>query len=658
MFLEVSERKCIDTSEALGREWLEANSLGSYASSTLLNCNTRRYHGLLVVEQEHGRGRLVTLSKYEDSLSAKGKEFHLSCHQYPNRLFPDQAHCLRGFRIDPVPRFIYNIGDVTVSKQILLSSKENRVLVRYETQGADFPMTLRIRPLLAFRDSHALAHKNLAVNVLARRALNGFYVTPYTGLPRLYVQSDSPHEFYPGPNWFFNFEYLVDRSRGYDYQEDLYTPGVLQFELTDGDSVIVAASLSETTSALETIWESEMAVKTERARQAAACSAGCFKNSLEVLTHSGEAFFVRSPTAAAPIITTGYHWLGQSTRDALIALPGLAFYAGRYDKGVAVLEAVAEREKDGFLPKDVLGGGGESVESSLWFFWAVQQLLQTAPNRKEALQKVKSVFWPVMKRVIAALTSGERPDVVVMDDTGLLSIEGVGGGLTWMDAEVDGAPVVPRRGFIVEINALWHNALCFTEELAALFSDDEPRHVGLSARVAHAFKELFWIPAERHLGDFSWGGHLDGSMRPSQIIAASVPYPPIDAFCRAAIVELVGHELLTPLGLRSLSPRERGYAGRCQGGPAAREYARNQGAVWPWLLCHYAEAALRDAVDASSVKAELQAVTASLIEGQYQAGCLGFVGEFFDGDPGQSPAGAVASARNHGELIRLAALVG
>ena len=659
MFLELSERKCVDIGEALGREWLEVNSRGSYASSSLLNCNTRRYHGLLVVQNENGANgdRLVTLSKYEESLAAMGKEFHLACHQYPNFFFPAQGHCLRGFRLDPVPHFIYKIGDVTVHKRILLASDENMVMVRYEIQGADFPMSLRIRPLLAFRGQHSLMRRNDAVNVLSHKARNGFWTAPYSGLSRLYVQSDQSHEFFAGPDWFCRFEYLADRARGYDFQEDLYTPGILLFDLSENADVIVAASLTECAESLETVWEREMSSRIEKAKRATESVKGVefFKDGLEALIRSGESFLVRPSKSGGLVVNSGYYWFGVTGRDALIALPGLTGHAECFDKGIEILASLAEKEKDGLLP-NLLSVGAEgynSADTSLWFFWAVQRMLEAAPDRKAFLRTVKTLLWPAMKRIISGHVANASPEVVAMEESGLLKTELAMAGMTWMDSGTAEAPVVARRGLLVEVNALWYNALCFAEELSASFADHELRLDGFPGRVAGAFVEAFWMPNERFLGDSSWKGVMDASVRPNQIIAASVPYSPLSTDLRMAVVERVAHELLTPFGLRSLSPREQGYAGRCQSGASACEYARHQGAAWPWLLCHYAEAMLRDSVDGLTAKRELRELIAPLVEASLSSGCLGVVGEFFDGDPGQSPAGGVASARNTGELIRL-----
>ena len=664
MFTEVSDRKCADVGCALRHEWLEVNKHGSYASSTILNCNTRRYHGLLVLDHGGNGERLVTLSTFIDSLTAKGKEFHLTCHQYPNCFFPPEGHCLRRFIVDPVPHFIYMIGDVVVHKRLLLRAYEDQVLIRYDVEGAEFPMRLKIRPLFAFRDSHVLSHSNQSVNVLSRKARNGFSMAPYRGLPRLFVQGGEELEFFSGPDWFRNFEHLADRDRGYDYQEDLYNPGVMECELSTGKPVVISASMSECCEPLDTAWKCEFATRLESHRfykgKDSEGGKGILSAGLSALESSAGAFFMRPKSSDELRINEGYHWLGRSTRDALIALPGLAFHSGRFEEGVEVLEGISRLERFGLIPDAFTSDDGArqiAVDTSLWFFWTVQRMLEVAPDKRAALRKIKSLFWPVMKRVVFSHSSGAAPEVASMNEAGLLSVAAEVPGVSWMDQCVDGVRYAPRRGFLVEVNALWYNALRFSEDLARQFGDSELCVEGLADRVRSSFQDMFWMPSERCLGDFSWEGHLDASVRPNQIIAASVPCSPLSADLRIAVVDKVSHELLTPCGLRSLSPREQQYSGRCQGGSPVRGYACHNGAAWPWLLCHFGEALLRDAHDVEASKLWLADKILPFVEEHLAAGCLGYVGEFFDGDPTQEPAGAVASARNHGEMIRLLALL-
>ena len=464
MTLIFKSEQCQSVREALQYEWLDTNGMGGYASSTLLNCHTRKYHGLLVSNLLQPEGRFVLLSKVEDSLVAGDKEFFLSCHQYPGTFIPAGAQYLHEFRQDLFPHFIYRIGDIELHKSVMLVRGSNTVLIRYYLLCADFPLTLRIKPLLAYRGFHELARENsfLRPELDFESVRNGFRIAPYQDMPALVIQSSQAIRAEPRPLWYRNFEYSVEAARGFDHHEDLFHPAVFETPMEPGETFILAAGLDALKIPLSKCWERE-----ESARQASVPSPRrptprprkplALPAARTLLTGSSRNFLVTLPPDR-PSIIAGYHWFGDWGRDTLIALPGLTFYAGQPALGLDILKSFTRFERNGLLP-NYFGPKGRSnaynsVDASLWFFWAVQQMLDQCGYRDE----VKKYLWPTMKSILQHYMNGTDFDIFMNAD-GLLHAGNALTQLTWMDACVLGQPVTPRHGYAVEINALWYLSL-------------------------------------------------------------------------------------------------------------------------------------------------------------------------------------------------------
>jgi glycogen debranching enzyme len=704
------------------REWLETDGRGGYASSTLENRHTRRYHGLLVANLQTPEGRHVLLSKLEDSLLAGGEEQFFSSHRYPGVLFPPGPPVLREFLLDTCPRFIGRAGRTTVKKSILMPRGKGILLVRYDLERCPKGGILRLKPFLAFRGYHKLAHKNPFLRDRAEGIESGFRIEPYEGMPPLYIQTSRASRFTPSPIWYNRFQYTEERERGFDWEEDLFLPGILEVPVERKCTVILSVSCGDTMRHRlpnpAALWQTETV---RRGREqttdkrltngwkisAASCGessilkrgkpylscqrplrqaarnelAGGFADEdreyFHALLRAGRSFLITTPSGR-PAVIAGYPWFGSWGRDALISLPGLCFSTGRIADGIEILTEIGRHEQDGLLPNFFSADGApeayNTVDSSLWYFWAVQEMGTRCRIMSPDNALIRERFWPVMKRIIRSFMDGTRFGIG-MNREGLLHAGDGQTALTWMDATVGEIPVTPRHGYPVEINALWYNALCFTRDRAVEYGEPPLFDYGLLPLLRRSFRKAFsnWghdaascpqllndaaSSPQDCLGDVFRDGVLDRAVRPNQIFAVSLPFSPLDPAEQAAVVRTVREQLLTPFGLRTLSPADPDYRGRYRGNPAERDGAYHQGTVWPWLLGAFGEAALRVADDPEREKEDLRQYLRVFLRQHLGDAGIGSVSEVFDGDAPHRPGGCIAQAWSVAELIRLYALLG
>jgi predicted glycogen debranching enzyme len=655
VIVRADEKICSNEKEALKREWLETDGSGGYASSTILQCHTRKYHGLFVPELEEPAGRHVLLSKFEDSVFLKGKEYFLTRHRYPGVLFPDDSGCLHEFDLDYCPHFIYRIGDLTLHQRIMFLGRQSRLMIRYACQVKGTSLRLRLKPLLAFRGYHGLMRENLFIHVKTYGAKNGFKIQPYDGMPPLFIQTNRRPEVYPSPIWYRKFEYSIEEDRGYDFHEDLFQPAVMEIKMTGDAEVIVTVSMEEFLGNTKKIWQEERK-RREQIEEKETVYLQRFKTGKErktasILIKTGRQFLVKMPSGR-PAIIAGYHWFSDWGRDTLISLPGLTFCSGRPQEGVDILRFYASAERRGLLPnffsEDGKSAAYNSVDSALWFFWAVHQMLLHTGD----IRTVEKDFWPVMKRIISNFIAGTDCGIRMTND-GLLTAGDETTQLTWMDVLIDGKPVTPRYGCAVDVNALWYNALCFSENLSEEFGDMSIAFNDILQRMKESFNYVFWMEDEGCLGDVFTDGQLDRTVRPNQILAVSLPNSLLEREKAKMVVEKVRRELLTPCGLRTLSRRDNRYQGRYEGGPVARDLAYHQGTAWPWMVGQFGEAYLKVSENKREARAFLlEYVIDPIYEHLNDAG-LGFISEIFDGDPPHRPNGCIAQAWSSAEVIRL-----
>jgi predicted glycogen debranching enzyme len=651
--IEFGREVCSDPGEATSREWLETNGIGGFASSTLIGLNTRRYHALLTAATNPPAGRVVLLSKVEETLQIGERRFELSANRYGDVVHPHGYEYLASFRLDPFPKFLYRCEDVQLEKTVFLVQDENTVVIQYELIGdlGGRACSLEIRPLIAFRDYHNTTHANDAIYRQVAVQAGLAMVSPYPGLPSLYFAHDA-QSVDPTGFWFYNFEYERERERGLDSLEDLYGPFLLRFDLAQHASATIIASTrhrhSEEASELR---ELEIQRRTRVAR-----AAPLDDPFATLLTTAADQFVVARGDQKSVI--AGYPWFADWGRDTMISLPGVALVTGRYDDARGILRAFAGSMDQGMLPNRFLDSGEmpeyNTVDATLWMFHAVHEFLRYTRD----YDFISAEIYHPLADIIAWHERGTRYGIH-LDSDGLLHAGAPGAQLTWMDARVNGIEVTPRSGKPVEIQALWYNALRVMAHLASVFGDPPAaaRYGALADRVRDRFCQVFWNEAAGCLYDVVVdSGEPDASIRPNQIFAVSLPYPLLTSEQALQVVDVVEWELLTPYGLRTLSPRDRNYRGRYEGDPVHRDGAYHQGTVWPWLLGPFLTAYVkvhggteletqRDARNRADHF--LDPLRAHLL----QAG-LGQISEVFDGDFPHRPGGCFAQAWSVAEVLR------
>jgi predicted glycogen debranching enzyme len=640
------ETVCRNLDQASRREWLETNGIGGFASSTIPGLNTRRYHGLLVAATKPPVGRMVLLSKFEETLVMDGRRFELSCNRYPGVVYPQGYLYLKEFRQDPFPVFVYAIAGIELEKSVFMVHRENTTVIQYELRGAKpGACTLELRPLIAFRDYHGTTHENGALNPSLEIESGSVKVAPYQGLPPLYLAHTAAEVQQTG-SWYRNFEYTIEQERGLDYQEDLFNPLVLIFDLNrNARPAIVASIVPRTADSVEVFRKAELE-RRQRVR-AAAPSDDPF---VQQLVEAADQFIVSRGDQSTVI--AGYHWFSDWGRDTMITLPGLTLATGRFDIAKGILLGFAASVDRGMLPNRFPDAGDtpeyNTVDATLWFFEATRALAASTGD----YEFVRTRLYDILADIIAWHERGTRYGIRV-DSDGLLMAGEPGVQLTWMDAKVGDWVVTPRHGKPVEIQALWYNALRTMEQFAEKFGRQSDRgHYKRMADLAQRnFPKLFWNSSTGCLYDVVNGEMRDPAVRPNQIFAVSLFHKMLPEEKARSVVNVVERELLTPYGLRSLAPADPQYRGRFEGDPHSRDSAYHQGTVWPWLLGPFITAYLE--VNGRSAKAPQQveqwlAEFRRYIEGEG----LGQIPEVFDGDAPHRAGGCMAQAWSVAELLR------
>jgi len=603
-------------SSLLDQEWLETNGLGGYASSTVSGIHTRRYHGLLVAALHPPAGRMVLLSKLEETAVIGGVRYELSANRYPGVIHPRGFDYLTGFRLDPFPVFTFEVGGTRIEKSVFMVQGESTTVIEYTMTGE--PCELEVRPLIAFRDYHATTHANSAINGTVE--LNGSLasINPYEGCPTLHFAHDA-EVVEAVDDWYQNFEYERERERGLDFQEDLFNPMLLRFQ---GSKATILASTQ---------------------RHSASEAAGLRTARIAHSPTAAEQFLVRRGSGMT--IIAGYHWFADWGRDTMISLPGLTLVTGKFEIARSILKQFAQSVDRGMLPNRFPDAGDtpeyNTVDATLWYFQAINAYVAWTGD----YTFVREHLFGTMRDIIDWHVRGTRYGIR-LDSDGLLLSGEPGVQLTWMDAKVGDWVVTPRQGKPVEIQALWYNALCVMAELSKQFADHTD-YAAMAERAREAFLPLFWNEAEQCLLDCVG----DAAIRPNQIFAVSLPHTMVPLDRARLIVETVRRELLTPAGLRSLSPRDSRYRPRYEGGVESRDSAYHQGTVWPWLLGPFITAYVK--VNGRSPEARAQAGEwlRMAMEPSGQS-CLGQIPEIADAEPPHTPRGCTAQAWSVAELTR------
>ncbi|MGD0437971.1 MAG: amylo-alpha-1,6-glucosidase [Bryobacteraceae bacterium] len=645
--IELDAPICKNLAEASSREWLETNDIGGFASSSIIGLNTRRYHALLDAAIHPPVGRFVLLSKVEETLVLNGQRFDLGANQYTGTTYPQGYLLLDSFRLDPFPVFTYRVQDIAIEKSVFLVQGENTVVIRYKLLGdlASRSCELEVRPLIAFRDYHSTTHANDGIRRDVDQSPGMATVTPYPGLPSLHFAHDA-ESVDPSGFWFYNFEYEIERERGLDFIEDLYSPFLLRFNLArnPAGSVIASTASHEISEALPLQNQETQ----RRAKVAGAAPAG--DAFARLLTAAADQFLVAR--GAQKTVIAGYPWFGDWGRDTMISLPGLTLVTGRFEDARNLLRAFARSIDQGMLPNRFLEVGEapeyNTVDATLWMFHAVSELLHYSRD----YDFVRSEMYAPLADIIAWHERGTRYGIHAESD-GLLHAGEPGVQLTWMDSKIGDWVVTPRTGKPVEIQALWYNALRVMEHLAREFGDGEKskHYAEIADRARSRFAQLFWNQADGGLFDCVTNGQGDRSIRPNQIFAVSLPYPLLSDDQALRVVEVVEKELLTPYGLRSLSPRDPAYKPHYGGNGFSRDSAYHQGTVWPWLIGPFLTAYVKVHGGSEQARRRADEFLNPLRDHMSQAG-LGHISEVFDADPPHHPGGCFAQAWNVAEILR------
>ena len=621
--------------ESLGRELIRTNRSGAYSSSTIVDCNTRKYHGLLVVPvPELDDENHVLLSSLDVTVIQHGAEFNLGLHKYQGNNFSPKGHkYIREFDCGKVPTTIYRVGGVILKKEVVFQHYEDRILIRYTLEDAHSATTLRFRPFLAFRSVRQFTHENSVASREYTEVDNGIKTCMYAGYPDLYMQFSKKSEFHFQPDWYRGVEYPKEQERGYASNEDLYVPGYFELNIKKGESVVFAGGTSKIASRnLKKLFDEEVEMRAPR------------DNFFHCLVNAAHQFHNREANDDRYILA-GYPWFKCRARDTFIALPGLTLAIEEQDYFELVMKT-AEKELRDFMAGKPAGKiyEMEQPDVPLWAIWAVQQYAKEAGE-----EKCLKMYGKLVRDIVEFIEQGKHPNLS-LEDNGLVRTEGREKAMTWMNSTANGRPVVPRTGFVVEFNALWYNALKFCAKLARMDNDEQAsqRLESMAEQTKESFVNTF-LNDYGYLYDYVDGNMIDWSVRPNMIFAVALDYSPLSNDQKKSVLDICTRELLTPKGLRSLSPKSGGYNPMYVGPQTQRDYAYHQGTAWPWLGGFYMEACLKLYKRTRISFVERQMVG---YEDEMMLNCIGTIPEMSDGNPPFRARGAMSFAMNVAEVLR------
>lgn len=635
-YLKFDKSQLINLEKSLTKDMLRTNKLGAYSVTTLVDCNTSKYDGLLVVPvAEQGYDNYVLLSSFDETVIQHGAEFNMGIHKYQGNNYSPKGHkYIREFTMETVACTTYRVGGVVFSKERVFISNENRILIKYTIIEAQSPITMRFKPMLAFRSVNELTHENGNINKLYSEIDNGINIQLYKHLPNLAMQWSKTNQFISRPGWYKNIEYWREQDRGYDFTEDLYVPGYFELTLKPKESIIFSAGTSPVeTKILEREYNEEISGRTSRLD---------FFNTLK---NAGSQFY--NFRNKGHYIMAGYPWFKCRARDEFIALPGFALASDDIDLFRKVMDTALNAVDNFFDGKNNTSQITEleAPDALLWLIWALQQYA-----KKTSVAETNRRYGDWIIRIINYIRNNEHPNLT-MNSNGLLFTNGNDKPASWMNGTAWGKPVLPRSGYLVEINALWYNALKFDAEISTERNDTYDVDIlNYQAELAkNSFVTTFWNAENKYLYDYVVGNEKNNEVRPNMIFAVSLPYSPLDKTQQKAVVDICTRELLTPRGLRSLSPKSGQYRPICTGNEIERSYNYHNGTAWPWLIGAFTEAYLK--IHKHSGVFFIQRMIIGF-ESEMGQGCIGTLNEFYDGNPPYTPRGAMSFATSVAETLR------
>lgn len=637
-YLRFDKTEMTNLQDSLYKEMLLTNDLGAYCCTTLVGCNIRKYHGLLVTpvpnldDENH-----VLLASLDETVIQHGAEFNLGIHKYQGENFSPKGHkYIIGFEWDKIPTTYYRIGGVILKKEIAFHNKAQRLFIRYTLEEAHSPTTLRLRPYLAFRSVRQWTHENGVADKSYEEIANGIKMNLYAGYPDLYMQVNKKNTFVYEPNWYKGLDYPKERERGYDSSEDLLVPGYFEMPIKKGETIIFSASI-----------EAGVPAQLPQQMEDEISKAPKYDSFYHCLVNAAHQFDIEKE--GMHYILAGYPWFKCRARDTFISLPGLTLSIGeeeRFDQYMAT----AEKAINQYIhkqPIDVQIYEMEQPDTLLWAIWCLQQYAKDTSR-----QKCYERYGQLIGDIIAFIRDGQHANLVVHENH-LLYSNGRNTPITWMNSTANGRPIIPRSGYIVEFNALWYNALRFYALLLTETGSEENRQKAQEYEreaedVSQSFKKIF-LNEYGYLLDYVDGPMMDWSVRPNQIFAIALDFSPLDLKERKKVLDICTKELVTPKGIRSLSPKSGGYPPMYVGPQSQRDQAYHQGTAWPWLTGFYLEAYLRIYKMSGLGYIERQLIG---FEEELFYHCIGTIPELFDGNPPFSGRGAISFALNVSGILR------
>ncbi len=641
-YLKFDKNLLINLEQSLRLEVLRTNQSGAYHCTTIVGANTRKQHGLLVIPvPEIDDNSHVLLSSLDETVIQHGAPFNLGLHRYSGGVYSPNGHkYIREYDCERVPTHTFRVGGVILKREKIFITNENRILIRYTLVDAHSKTTLQFRPFLAFRNANDLCVENQVASRDYKEVSNGISTRMYEGYPELFMQVNHKPKFVFDPHWYKGIEYIKDQERGIPYTEDLYVPGYFEVDMKKGDTIIFSAGVSEVnTRMLSKMYEDEIKTRTPRTS-----FYNCLKN-------SAKQFYVTN--ADGHYMLAGYPWFKVRARDEFIALPGCTLSNHHRPD----FEAIMDTAKEAFTRWMETGEPDKHLQGidlpdvPLWAAWAIQRY-----SHDTDVPTARERYGELVAQLIDFIIDGKHPNLQV-DDNGLVRTDGTRQPMSWMDsARPDGTPLIPRTGYLVEFNALWYNALMF---LLQMYADDKQMQSRVERwqKISDAYAESFaptFLNDYGYLYDYVNGSYTDLSVRPNMVIAVGVDHTPLDRRQRKRILDFVTRELLTPKGLRTLSPNSYGYNPWYVGNPEQREKAYYSGSARPWLMGFYCHAYVKVFGIGG-----LSFVNRMMIgfEDEMSQGAIGTLSELYDGNPPFIGRGAVSFAANVGEILRVLRLL-
>ncbi len=635
-YLKFDKNLMINLEQSLPKEMLRTNKSGAYHCTTIVGCNTRKQHGLLVIPiPEMDDKAHVLLSSLDETVIQHGAEFNLGLHEYGENVFSPNGHkYIREFNCENVPIMTFRVGGVVLTKEKVFISHENRILIKYTLKEAHSATTLKFRPFLAFRNANDLCVENNAINKEIKHVKNGIATCLYEGYPELYLQFNKEAKWVDDGHWYKDIEYNKDKVRGIPYKEDLWVPGYFELPIKKGESIIFSAATFECNpKEFGKIYDAELLTRT------------CRTSFFNCLKNSAKQFYLKNDRGT--YIMAGYPWYNVRARDELIALPGCTLSIDHEKDYFEILDTFIKALRN-YIDKGELDKTIKEIDLPdipLWTIWSIQQY-----KRYSDLATCRKRYGAIVKQLVDDIRS-EKIRNLILNENGLLSSDGQNSPVTWLSASINGKPIIPRTGFILEFNALWYNAVKF---VISLYEDQkgEEKYIeelnALSEKIKKSFIETF-LNDYGYLYDYVNGSYTDLEVRPNLAIAIGLEYSPLDRRQRKKVLDLCTRELLTPKGLRSLSPKSFAYNPTYVGNPTEREYAVHQGPSRPWLFGFYADAYFK--VFGVSGLSFIERMLIGY-EDEMAEGCIGSLSEMYDGNPPYTGRGAVSTAKNVGEILR------